>query len=207
MLVLIIIGYILLVLMFIIFAILFIPLFFHLHAVKNDSFYLSASINAFFKILFFYIEKKEGEKPTISAQIFGIRIPVKINEVNKEGQVKTQKKRGNNYRFLLDRILLKRIFQSIKKILKHISPREIKVYAEYGFKDPADTGILCGMIGLFSNYFSKYNIGLMPIFDRETLKGEIFLKGRILIFVIAFYILQVVLSKAFRDAMKKNKKN
>jgi len=102
---------------------------------------------------------------------------------------------------------LEKIFELIKKIFKHIAPRKFKIYIKYGFENPADTGILCGLTNAFSNYFSEYDVKFIPVFDREILNGEILLKGRIFFFIIVYYILEVLLSKIFRETIKKIKKN
>ena len=206
MILLVIIGYILLVFLILLLAVLFIPIIFHIHAIKTDSLYLLISINCFFYAVSFNLEKKSNEKTIFNVKVFGIRIPVEINESKEKKQKKAKKEGKYNYKYLLNKAFLEKIFQLIKKILKHISPRRLKIRLKYGFDNPADTGILCGFITMFSHYFSEYDIKLTPVFDREIMEGEVFLKGRLFICVIAFYVLQVVLSKTFRSTMKKTKK-
>ena len=206
MILLVIIGYILLIFLILLLAILFIPVIFHIHAIKTDSLYLLISIHCFFYAVSFNLEKKENEKLTINVKVFGIRIPVKINESKEKEQKKAKKEGKYNYKYFLNKAFLEKIFQLIKKILKHISPRRLKIRLKYGFDNPADTGILHGFITMFSHYFSEYDVKLTPVFDREIMEGEIFLKGRLFICVIAFYVLQVIVSKTFRSTMKKIKK-
>jgi len=206
MILLVIIGYILLIFLILLLAILFMPIIFHIHAIKTDSLYLLISIHCFFYAVSFNLEKKGNEKLTINVKVFGIRIPVKVNE-SKEKERKKAKKEGKyNYKYLLNKAFLKKIFQLIKKVLKHISPRRLKIRLKYGFDNPADTGILHGFITMFSHYFSEYDVKLTPVFDREIMEGEVFLKGRIFICAIVCYVLQVAISKTFRSTMKKIKK-
>lgn len=207
MIVLVIIGYILLILLVILIAVLFIPIFFYLRANKNDDLYLSISINWFFNAIIIHLEKKGTEELTIDLKIFGIRIPTQLKKVKKKKRVKVKKEKKYNFKYLINKPFLNKIFRLIQKVIKHIAPREFQARLLYGFDNPADTGILCGLIATFSNYFSQYDIKLYPVFDRQIFEGEIFLQGRIFCFVIAYYVLEVVLSKTFRKTIKKVRKH
>jgi hypothetical protein len=185
---------------------LFVPIFFHLQVSKYNDLILWAKVNWFFNAIYCYIEKKEGQKPVAIVRILGLKIPIERERAKKKKKEKIKKEKKFDFRALLNKPFLTKAFQFIKKVLKHIVPQEFRVRLSYGFDNPANTGILCGFVALFSAYFSGYDIFLNPIFDQEILEGELFLKGRVFGLVITYYILQLVLSKTFRKTIKEAKK-
>jgi len=196
------IEYILIVCLSIFMAILFVPIFFCIQASKNQKILFSVRINWFFSAVCCNFEKKENKELEIDVKILGIRIKTKTKKTKKK-----KKESKYNFKALINKSFLSRIFKFMGKVLKHIAIREFRARIFYGFDDPADTGTLCGFIALFSSYFYGYDIKFNPFFDREIFEGELFLKGQIFCFVIIFYTLQLVLSKTFRETIKKAKKN
>jgi hypothetical protein len=203
---LIIIEYILLFCLSVIILILFVPIFFRLQVRKYNDLVLCVKVNWLFIPFYCCIEKRGNQKPVTIVRILGLKVPIGRERAKKKKKEKIKKEKKFDFRALLNRPFLTKDFQFIKKVLKHIVPQEFRVRLSYGFDNPANTGILCGFIALFSAYFSGYDIYLNPIFDQEILEGELFLKGRIFCFVITYYILQLVLSKTFRKTIKKAKK-
>jgi len=201
MIILVILEYILMICLTVIILILFVPIFFHLQVSKYNDLILWAKVNWFFNAIYCHIKKEGDQDLAIILKIFGLQIYLK------EGRAKKKKKEKKYYfKALLNKPFLTKAFQFVKKVLKHIVPQEFRVRLSYGFDNPANTGILCGFIALFSAYFSGYDICLSPIFDQEILEGELFLKGRLFCFVITYYVLQLVLSKTFRKTIKEAKK-
>lgn len=201
MIILVILEYILVICLSVIILILFVPIFFHLQVSRYNDLILWAKINWFFNAIYCHIKKEGDQNLVIILNIFGLQIHLK------EGRAKKKRKEKKYYfKALLNKPFLTKAFQFIKRVLKHIVPQEFRVRLSYGFDNPANTGILCGFIALFSAYFSGYDIFLNPIFDQEILEGELFLKGRLFCFVITYYILQLVLSKTFRKTIKEAKK-
>jgi len=200
------IGYILVICLSIIILILFVPIFFHLQVSKYNDLIFCAKVSWMFNAFYCYIEKKGSQKSVAIVRIFGLQIHLKEGRAKKKKKEKIKKEKKFDFRALLNKPFLTKAFQFIKKVLKHILPREFRARLSYGFDNPANTGILCGFIALFSTYYSRYDIYLDPIFDQEILEGELFLKGRLLCFVITYYILQLVLSKTFRKTIKEAKK-
>jgi hypothetical protein len=201
MIILVILEYILVICLSVIILILFIPIFFHLQVSKYNDLILWAKVNWLFNAIYCHIKKEGDQNLVIILKIFGLQIYLK------EGRAKKKKKEKKYYfKALLNKPFLTKAFQFIKRVLKHIVPQEFRVRLSYGFDNPANTGILCGFIALFSAYFSGYDIFLNPIFDQEILEGELFLKGRLFCFVITYYILQLVLSKTFWKTIKEAKK-
>jgi hypothetical protein len=206
MIVLLIIEYILAICLSVIILVLFVPIFFHLQVRKYNDLVLCVKVNWLFIPFYCCIEKRGNQKPVTIVRILGLKVPIERERAKKKKKEKIKKEKKFNFRALLNKPFLTKVFQFIKKVLKHIVPQEFRVRLSYGFDNPANTGILCGFIALFSAYFSGYDICLNPVFDQEILEGELFLKGRLFCFVITYYILQLVLSKTFRKTIKKAKK-
>jgi hypothetical protein len=200
-------GYILLICLSVIILILFVPIFFHLQVNKYNDLILWAKVNWLFNAIYCDVKKEGDQNLVIILKIFGLPIHLKEGRAQKKKKEKIKKEKKFNSKALLNQPFLTKAFQLIKKVLKHILPQEFRVRLSYGFDNPANTGILCGFIALFSTYYSGYDIYLDPIFDQEILEGELSLKGRLFCFVITYYVLQLVLSKTFRKTIKKAKKN
>jgi hypothetical protein len=206
MIVLLIIECILAICLILIMLVFFVPIFFNIQISKYNGLVLWVKVNWLFNTFYCSIEKKESQKPVAIVKILGLKIPIERERAKKKKKGKIKKEKKFDFRALLNQPFLTKVFQFIKKALKHIVPQEFRVRLSYGFDNPAHTGILCGFIALFSTYFSGYDIYLNPIFDQEILEGELFLKGRLFGFVITYYILQLILSKTFRKTIKEAKK-
>ena len=206
MIVLLIIEYILAICLSVIILVLFVPIFFHLQVRKYNDLVLCVKVNWLFNAIYCHIKKEGDQNLVIILKIFGLQIHLKEERAKKKKKEKIKKEKKFDFRALLNKPFLTKVFQFIKKVLKHIVPQEFRVRLSYGFDNPANTGILCGFIALFSTYYSRYDIYLDPIFDQEILEGELFLKSRLFCFVITYYILQLVLSKTFRKTIKEAKK-
>jgi len=202
-------GIILLIILLLFIMILFIPFILTFKVQKQNSSYFYSEMTWFFRIVCISIEKKVNKAILFSIKIFGIRIPIpKSKEKSKESKKrrkKEEKKKKYNYQYLMNKPFLGKIMQLILKILKHISPDELKIDIEYGFDNPADTGMLHGFVVVVLNNFPKHYIKIIPIFDRELFQGELFLKSQVFLGIIAFYALQLILSKTFRNTMKRIK--
>jgi len=206
MIILVILEYILVICLILIMLVFFVPIFFNIQVSKYNSLLLWIKVNWFFNAIYCHIKKEGDQDLAIILKIFGLQIHLKEGRAQKKRREKIKKEKKFDFRALLNKPFLTKVFQFIKKVLKHIVPQEFRVRLSYGFDSPANTGIFCGFVALFSTYFSEYDICLNPIFDQEILEGELFLKGRLFCFVITYYILQLVLSKTFRKTIKEAKK-
>ena len=200
-----IIEYILAICLILIMLVFFVPIFFDIQVSKYNGLVLWVKVNWLFNAFYCHIEKKGSQKTVAIVRILGIKIPIERERAKKKKE-KIKKEKKFDFRALLNKPFLTKAFQFIIKVLKHIVPQEFRVRLSYGFDNPANTGILCGLIALFFAFFSGYDIFLVPVFDQEILEGELFLKGRVFGFVITYYILQLVLSKTFRKTIKEAKK-
>jgi len=206
MIVLVMLEYILVICLLVMILILLVPIFFHFQVSKYHDLIMQVKVNWLFNTVYCYIKKEGSQYPEIILTILGIQIPIKRRRLKKKEKEKIKKEKRFNFRMLLNRSFLIKIFKFIRKILRHIIPREFRVRLFYGFDNPADTGVLCGFVALLSAYVPQYDIQLNPVFNQKILEGELFLKGRVFCFVLAYYILQLVLSRTFWKTIKKARK-
>lgn len=95
----------------------------------------------------------------------------------------------------------KRALKSAKtqggRFLKHIKPRKFKGYVEFGFDDPATTGDIFGKLCMFYPIYAD-NVVIIPDFERNVLKGELELKGRIYIITLLHIAWKVIFDQDIR---------
>ena len=70
------------------------------------------------------------------------------------------------------------LFQELKYLLKHYSPRKASGELQFSMGDPADTGQILGVISLFPFWY-RYKISVTPDFMAENsyAEGTLFMKG------------------------------
>lgn len=70
------------------------------------------------------------------------------------------------------------LFQELKYLLKHYTPRKASGELLFGTDDPANTGELLGVISMIPFWY-RYQISVIPDFTTEAFyaKGNIYLKG------------------------------
>lgn len=71
----------------------------------------------------------------------------------------------------------------IKRILKNIKPKVCKGHLIYGSDDPASVGKIMAISGIIYPVFED-NLVIEGIFSEDILKGDIYIKGRVTIFVL-----------------------
>lgn len=79
-----------------------------------------------------------------------------------------------------NRNALAAIFQEMKYLMRHYSPRKAVGELQFGMGDPADTGQVLGIISLLPFWY-RYKISVTPDFAAEEsyAKGELSMKGHI----------------------------
>ncbi len=97
---------------------------------------------------------------------------------------------------------MKKIYLSIKKILKHILPQKIKINSRFGTNDPATTGQILGVISLLIPFF-KNSIHVIPDFENQVLEGNLFVKGRIRLISLVIIGVKLLLNKQIIKFIKK----
>lgn len=63
-------------------------------------------------------------------------------------------------------------------ILKHIKPRNFWLKLHFGFDDPANTGVVLGMLSVLYPIYQK-NVSLIPEFENQIFEGEYKMRGRV----------------------------
>ena len=93
-------------------------------------------------------------------------------------------------------------------IMRHILPYKIRGTVRFGTDDPAKTGIILGLISVFYPSLPG-NLTIEPEFTESCLEADLFLKGRIVLFVLAVHGVRILLCKDVRKLigcfLKKNK--
>ena len=90
------------------------------------------------------------------------------------------------------------------KGLWHIRPRKLKGSLELGLDDPATTGYIFAALSQFYDAYYE-NFELTPEFEEKTIKGELELKGHIVLGYIVMKALRLYLRKQFRQFLKNAK--
>ena len=90
------------------------------------------------------------------------------------------------------------------KVLWHIRPRKLKGSLELGLDDPATTGYIFAALSQFYDAYYE-NFELTPEFEEKTIKGELELKGHIVLGYIVMKALRLYLRKQFRQFLKNAK--
>ncbi len=76
------------------------------------------------------------------------------------------------------KIAIRELIRQFKIVIRHILPVKIKGKIVFGFEDPATTGYLAGMAGIFYPIYQKH-FQLIPVFHEKILEGNIKFRGRI----------------------------
>lgn len=99
------------------------------------------------------------------------------------------------------KVLKKKIVQ----VFKHILPRRIKGYIEFGFEDPAYTGYVTALLGaVYGIYGRSFNIS--PDFETKKFNCKGSLRGHIRLMTLLLLFINVVLRPSCRYTYKQIKK-
>ena len=91
--------------------------------------------------------------------------------------------------------------ETFKKIVKHIKPKVLKGYLEFGTDDPCKTGQILGVIAMFYGSYGKF-FEIKPDFEKAILKYSVSAKGRLRIFTVGKIVLQAWFSKELKKLIK-----
>lgn len=100
---------------------------------------------------------------------------------------------------------IKKVFHSVKRILKHLLPNKIKGQVQFGLNDPCATGQALGVMAMLYPYYGK-SLRIEPDFTRQVIEGEIYLKGYIQVFTLAIIGIKLLIDANFRKLIKNLKK-
>lgn len=97
---------------------------------------------------------------------------------------------------------LVRLKNNLIKILLHILPQKGTVDLQIGFKNPATTGQLLGILGMLYPRFNG-KLSVTPYFDKSILEGEVAFQGRIRLMTLVIVGVKTILDKNIRTFIKK----
>lgn len=85
----------------------------------------------------------------------------------------------------------------LARLLKRLAPKKFCVEAVFGFEEPNLTGKALAGISMIYPFFGE-DIRITPDFERQILKGKIFVKGKLRISFCAAFALRLLLNKEIR---------
>lgn len=102
-------------------------------------------------------------------------------------KIKSTARQISYYKEVWEREETKQAFAVCKKqlgrLLKHLKPLKFQTYMHIGLSDPATLGQILSVHGMLYPLIGK-NVRIVPDFENEVLEGNIFIKGRITVFVL-----------------------
>ncbi len=100
---------------------------------------------------------------------------------------------------------IKKIFHSIKRVLKHLLPNKVKGHVQFGLNDPCATGQALGVIAMLYPYYGK-SLTIEPDFTKQVLEGDVYLKGYIQVFTLCIIGIKLLIDANFKKLIKNFKK-
>lgn len=93
---------------------------------------------------------------------------------------------------------------TLVQILKHIGPTKIKGYLAFGMDDPATTGYILAVLGIFYGKFGK-SFSIRPNFEEKQLETELRVKGRIRMSRLLYLVWKLWKNKDFKTLLENAK--
>lgn len=94
------------------------------------------------------------------------------------------------------------IVRQLKYLWRKIMPGKLLISCHFGFDDPALTGQVLAAASVLYPFY-RDNIKLYPDFEKKTLSGEVFLKGKIRIFPMLLIIIRLWRNRQIRSIVRK----
>ena len=82
-----------------------------------------------------------------------------------------------------------------------MKPKKINIKLRFGFDDPATTGKVLGGLAMLYPFLGD-TTEIIPDFEHQILKGNVFIKGKIRISQFAALALKLLLCKDVRNSYK-----
>lgn len=101
--------------------------------------------------------------------------------------------------------VIKFVLKHVWKVIKSILPKKTKIYLEFGFEDPALTGLSLGAMSIFYAILGNSMV-IKPDFENKVMKGQFRFKGRIIIFIIVYHAVKIILDKRVKKLIAEYKK-
>lgn len=189
--------------------VLFVPVAYYLDGTKEERYFFSFRISWLWRIFSIIVNKEENQELESYIVIFGLRFSIhsigKRKKREKTKEIKKQEKTKKDYTkylSLFQQFFLKELFVFIRRLLRHILPRKCRFHLIYGCSNAAHTGILSGIIAILIPYIKHNDIVLQPVFYEEVIRGELNLRGRMILAVILYYFLQFYFARGVRQVIK-----
>lgn len=217
----------LLVIAFLLFLILFLPVRYRADGKFDESFHMKATflwLMRFAGLTILVKDKKitvrfhilkhkkilfrSGSKKTSASE--GTKTEEKQKEEQEEEEeplLKTVLQAGKDITAFLkekdNRKLLKFILRKLKYVLKHIIPQEIKTCLHFSLGEPDQTGKLVGGISMLPLIY-QYDFGLYPDFEAENayIRGTFHIRGHIRLIHVAIVAVSLLSNKKIRAIIK-----
>lgn len=205
--VLVIFGYVIMVLLFLLALIMFVPIKFKIHGQKYEKTFLKARVIWFKGLIGFHFIMIAPQKMQMYARFFGFKKKIEADKFkrDKERPKDKEKDKGEKAsRNYFEPDFLKCAFLSLKKVLWHIKPRKFIVEGRVGFEDPYVTGLMCAVLNILYAELKKANINIKTVFDDEVLEGRCLIQGRVVLAYVAYIALKLYFSRPVR--IKQNHK-
>lgn len=152
------------------------------------------------------MRKKDKPEPAVKRGDVTPRV-VRVKMVEQELEPPVEEEPQTKARFCINYIkampkedkitAIKAVIAFLKGILKHILPKELRLYAVVGTSDPAQTGYILAAAGIARGVSGK-DITVQGDFEREVFEGEVSAKGRIRLGSAAVLIIKLALTKPIR---------
>ncbi len=92
-------------------------------------------------------------------------------------------------------------FRSIKGLLRHVRPKKVQAYIEFGTGDPCSTGQILGVAAAFMGLY-KNSVQIIPDFEEEVIKGNFYCRGRIQTFILLIIGVKLILNRDIKNLIK-----
>lgn len=89
---------------------------------------------------------------------------------------------------------------TLVQILKHLGPTKIRGYLAFGMEDPATTGYILAVLGIFYGKYGK-SFSIRPNFEEKQLESEIKAKGRIRMSRLLYLVWKLWRNKEFKGLL------
>ncbi len=125
------------------------------------------------------------------------KIIVKLQYTKKEFCAKIKKGlvKKNEIVAFIDNDTHKRAFHWLRietyELSRKCKPKKAEIDITYGFTDPYYTGLVLAICGFMLPLYGAF-ISVVPDFENSVFKGEAIVKGRLRIYLIAFYLMKVL---------------
>ncbi|MBE6008731.1 MAG: hypothetical protein E7235_05985 [Lachnospiraceae bacterium] len=89
------------------------------------------------------------------------------------------------------------VLSLLKGMIKHILPKDLRIYAVIGTDDPSVTGYILAASGIARGFTGK-DILVQGDFENKRAEGEVFVKGRIRLGALLYMIIRLLLTRPIR---------